>query len=120
MLFFFFFFKQKVNFLGHVESGNGVETDPAKIEKVKNWPEPSNSDELRSFLAFAGFYRRFIQDFSKVIKPLSDLLPPTSTRKSKKKFHKDWEWTENEQFVFDHIKELLSSLPIPLYGNSVR
>ena len=92
------FFKPKVNFLGHIVSGNGVETDPVKVEKVKNWPEPNKPDELRSFLAFAGYYRRFIQGFSKVIRPLSDLLPPTSTKKGKKRHVKDWRWTENEQF----------------------
>lgn len=49
------FFKQKVSYLDHVVSDEGVETDPSKIEKVKSWPTPSNADELRSFLAFAGY-----------------------------------------------------------------
>ena len=56
-----FFLKKRVKFLGHIVSENGVETDPEKIERVKNWPTPSNADELRSFLAFAGYYRRFVQ-----------------------------------------------------------
>ena len=76
-----FFLQERVNFLGHVVSSEGVETDPDKIEKIKNWPTPSNPDEQRSFIAFAGYYRRFVKDFSKITKPLTELLPPTSTKK---------------------------------------
>ena len=76
-----FFLQKRINFLGHLGSSEGVGTDPVKIEKIKNWPTPSNSDELRSFVAFAGYYRRFVKDFSKITKPLTVLLPPTSTRK---------------------------------------
>ena len=107
-----FFFKQKVKFLGHVVSEKGIETDPEKIEKVKNWPTPANADELRSFLAFAGYYRRFIKDFSKMARPLSDLLPPTST---KKKNMPEWKWTENEEIVFNKLKAVLCSPPILAY-----
>ena len=109
------FFKPRVSFLGHVVSGNGIETDPTKIEKVQNWPEPSNPDELRSFLAFAGYYRRFIKDYSKIIKPLSELLPPTSAKKNQKKRTVEWRWTDTEQEIFDKIKELLSSPPVLAY-----
>ena len=61
-----FFMQKSVHFLGHVVSDCGVETDPDKIEKVKNWPVPKNADELRSFVAFAGYYRRYVKDFSKL------------------------------------------------------
>ena len=97
-----------MNFLGHVVSGEGVETDPAKIEKVKNRPTPANPDELRSFLAFAGYYRRFIKEFSKVARPLSELLPPTSAKKGQKKTHV-------EQEVFDRLKSLLPTPPVLAY-----
>ena len=59
-----FFMQKSVHFLGHVVSDCGVETDPDKKEKVKNWPVPKNADELRSFIAFAGYYRRYVKDFS--------------------------------------------------------
>ena len=108
------FYRSSVNFLGHVVSGKGIETDPSKIDKVQNWPTPSNPDELRSFLAFAGYYRRFIRDYSKISKPLSELLPPTSPKKGAKSKSLLWNWTEKEQEVFDYIKELLSS-PILAY-----
>ena len=78
------FIQEKVHFLGHVVSSEGIETDPTKEEKIKNWPTPANSDELRSFLAFAGYYRRFIKDFSKITRPLSDLLTPTTKKKGQK------------------------------------
>ena len=108
-------FTSSVNFLGHVVSGKSIETDPSKIDKVQNWPMPNNPDELRSFLAFAGYYRRFSKDYSKISKPLSELLPPTSPWKGAKSKSVLWNWTEKEQEVFDHIKELLSSPPILAY-----
>jgi len=107
------FFKTKVSFLGHVVSGDGIETDPKKIEKVTKWPTPANADELRSFLAFAGYYRRFIKDFSKISRPLSELLPPTVGKNKKSK--KDWKWGPEEQKVFDDLKVTLSTPPVLAY-----
>jgi hypothetical protein len=60
------FIKPKVKFLGHIVR----ETDPEKVEKVKNWQIPADADALRSFVAFTGYYRRFIKDFSNIAKPL--------------------------------------------------
>ena len=98
-----YFFRSRVSFLGHVVSGDGVGIDPAKIEKVKNWPTPANSDELRSFLAFAGYYRRFVKDFSKIIRPLAELLPPTS-RKKEHTSKPPWKWKQTEEVVFQRLK----------------
>ena len=58
---------------------NGIETDPSKVEQIRNFPRPSNPDERRSFVALAGYYRKLVFYFSKVSKPLFDLLSPTST-----------------------------------------
>ncbi len=66
-------FQTSVRYLGHIVSQNGVETDPEKIEALKTWPRPRNLKELKSFLRFAGYYRRFVQDFSKITRPLNDL-----------------------------------------------
>lgn len=111
-----FFLKKKVKFLGHIVSGQGVETDPEKTEKIRNWPRPVNSDELRSFLAFAGYYRRFVKDFSKITKPLTDLLPPTMTKKNTKpKVTKNWQWEKEHEDTFNRIKMILSSPPILAY-----
>ena len=60
---------------------DGVKTDPEKVDKVSKWPTPTNPDELRSFLAFAGYYRRFVKDFSTITRCLADLLPPTNEKK---------------------------------------
>ena len=108
------FIQEKVGFLGHVVSADGIETDQEKIEKIKKWPSPSNADELRSFLAFAGYYRRFIKDFSKITRPLADLLPPTTTKKNNKKVPQ-WIWSAKEQETFEKLKVILSSPPILAY-----
>ena len=111
-----YFLQERVKFLGHVVSHEGIETDPDKIEKIRNWPRPSNPDELRSFVAFAGYYRRFVKDFSKVTKPLTDLLPPTSTRKNAKpKKTKDWKWEEEHEVTINKLKDILTSPPILAY-----
>jgi hypothetical protein len=60
--------------LGHVISERGIEMDKAKIETVEKLPPPTDIKSLRSFLGHAGFYRRFIKDFSKITKPLTQLL----------------------------------------------
>ena len=79
------FFQTSVKYLGHIVSEHGVKTDPQKIEALKTWPIPKNLKRLRSFLGFAGYYRRFIHNYSKIVKPLNDLTagyPPL--RKSDK------------------------------------
>ena len=108
----------RVRFLGHIVSASGVETDPEKCNKVKTWPIPTNEDEVRSFVSFAGYYRRYVKDFSVIAKPLTDLLPPTSTKKNKKKqSQKEWRWTEMEQTAFDNLKDVLTKPPILAYPN---
>jgi hypothetical protein len=70
---FHFMVKQGI-VLGHVISKRGIEVDKAKVEAVEKLPPPMNINSLRSFLGHAGFYRRFIKDFSKITKPLTNLL----------------------------------------------
>ena len=65
-------------------SERGVEVDPEEVEKIINWPTPKNSDEVRQFTAFVGYYRRFCKYFLKIAKPLTDLHPNTCLENGKK------------------------------------
>ena len=68
------FWLEKVAFLGHVLTAEGVSVDPEKVEAVSNWKTPRNATEIRSFLGLAGYYRRFMENFSKIAKPMMGLL----------------------------------------------
>ena len=68
-----------------------METDPEKVEKVVNWPVPSTPEDVRRFIGFAGYYRRFIKNFSQISRPLTELMPSTS-KKKKTKLTKQKSW----------------------------
>lgn len=109
-------FRKSVSFLGHVISEDGISTDGEKIAAVKNWPIPKCVKDVQRFLGFAGFYRRFVKDFSKVVKPIVDLLGGNcnkkSAKKKKKKTNIPWRWGEEQQVAFDKVIELLCSAPV--------
>ncbi|GJQ91199.1 putative reverse transcriptase domain-containing protein [Tanacetum coccineum] len=79
-----------VKFLGQVIDSNGIHVDPAKIEAVKNWASPTTPSEIRQFLGLAGYYRRFIEGFSKIAKPMTEL-----TQKNQK-----FDWGEEQEEAF--------------------
>ena len=68
------FWLKKVPFLGHVLSEDGILVDPGKVQEVMDWKALILGHEVRSFLVLAGYYRRFIPDFSKIVKPMTRLL----------------------------------------------
>jgi hypothetical protein len=68
------FWLEKVAFLGHILIAEGVVVDPEKVEAVSHWQQPTNVSEIRSFLGLAGYYQRFIEAFSKIARPMTELL----------------------------------------------
>ncbi|GJW10157.1 reverse transcriptase domain-containing protein [Tanacetum coccineum] len=96
------FWLQEVHFLGHVVNQSGIHVDPSKIEAVKNWKAPTTPSEVRSFLGLAGYYRRFIANFSKIAKPLTSL-----TQKNQK-----YEWGEEQEAAFQTLKNNLCDAPV--------
>ncbi|GJX84703.1 putative reverse transcriptase domain-containing protein [Tanacetum coccineum] len=96
------FWIPKVQFLGHVIDSRGIHVDPAKIESIKDWASPKTPTEIRQFLGLAGYYRRFIEGFSKIAKSMTKL-----TQKGIK-----FDWGEKEENAFQLIKQKLCSAPI--------
>jgi hypothetical protein len=63
-----------MKFLDHTISGDGISVDPSKVQEVMDWKPPTSVYQIRSFLGLAGYYRRFIPDFSRIAKPMTELL----------------------------------------------
>src|SRR6516162_7378611 len=97
--------KTDIEFLGHIVGQGGIRPDPAKIEKIKNLKQPINVKGVRSVLGLCSYYRRFIKGFSKIAKPINELL-----QKNKK-----FEWTEKQQEAFETLKSKLIEQPILAY-----
>jgi hypothetical protein len=68
------FWLEKISFLEHILTTEGVAVDPGKVEIVSNWRQPTNVSEIRSFLGLAGYYQRFNEGFSKIAQPMTELL----------------------------------------------
>ncbi|KAI3762610.1 hypothetical protein L1987_53047 [Smallanthus sonchifolius] len=96
------FWIREVHFLGHVINKNGIHVDPSKIESIKNWEAPRTPTEVRQFLGLAGYYSRFIGNFSKIALPLTTL-----TQKDK-----NFDWTNKQELAFQLLKQNLYSAPI--------
>jgi hypothetical protein len=69
-----YFWLREIKFLGHTISQEGIAVDPEKVQEVMDWKPPTTIRQIRSFLGLAGYYRQFIPDFSKIAKPMAELL----------------------------------------------
>ena len=107
------FFKTKITYLGHIVSAKGIETDPKKVEAVRNWTVPKTVTDVRSFLGFTNHYRRFIKGYANVARPLNLLVSGENANCKKALI----EWTDECQVALDKLKELCTSTPILAYAN---
>jgi hypothetical protein len=96
------FWLDSVKFLGHTISSEGISVDPTKDQEVMDWKPPTSIHQIRSFLGLAGYYRRFIPDFSKIAKLMTELL------KKEIKFH----WNDKCEEAFHTLRKLLTTAPV--------
>uniref|UniRef100_A0A3Q2XXG7 Gypsy retrotransposon integrase-like protein 1 n=1 Tax=Hippocampus comes TaxID=109280 RepID=A0A3Q2XXG7_HIPCM len=125
------FFRDSVKYLGHVVDARGVHTDPDKISALKTWPRPSSFKELKCFLGFAGYYRRFVEGYSKITKPLNRLTAHYHPPKKRGKIYKREPsqlarhpiqsladiWTPECEAAFHSIIEKLTTAPILAFAD---
>ena len=105
-------FRVKLDFLGHVVSGGGVGASEGRIEAVKNWTTPRTIADLRRFLGFASYYRKFIKNFAQTARPLHRLTGNTSKREGQKT---EIPWGPEQQSAFDALKVAITEAPVLAY-----
>ena len=116
-----FFFQAEVNLLGHILSQKGVSLNLEKVKKIRDWPIPTTSKEVHSFIRLASYYRRFIPNFAKWASPLHTLIIPASTKYKvqvgmmKKSEIPEFVWSKDCQEGFDKLKEALTTALILAY-----
>lgn len=100
------FHKERIEYLGHIIEGGQIMMDPVKLAGIRDWPTPKNKKEVQSFLGFANYYRRFINNFSKIAKPLTILTGK-----------EEWTWDENQDRSLLELKNALISAPVLVLPN---
>ena len=93
------FHRQEVEYLGLIIKPNHIATDPTKLKGILEWPLPKKPKDIHRFLGFCGFYRKFIQGYSQITRPLEKL----------KQVKAVWEWSKEAQQAFDTLKECFSN-----------
>ena len=118
------FFRSEVTYLGHVVTREGIRTDPEKTKAIRTWPVPRSVKDVRAFLGFTGYYRRFIRNYATIARPLNDLLVGHGTsgkKENKGKVQKQkmipFEWKAAQQQAFETLQEKLTQPPVLAYAN---
>ena len=110
------FMKKEIKCLGHIVSAEGIACDPQKTAAVESWPVPTCVKELQKFLGFTGFYRRFIEDYAKIAKPLTKLLCGSNPRKTgRKPVELPWCWGDDQEAAFRRLVHCMTHPPVLCY-----
>jgi hypothetical protein len=96
------FWLKEVLFLGHIIFEGGISVDPSKVKDVLSWKTTQNVSDIRSFLGLAGYYKRIIKGFSKIFKPMTELLAKGNT----------FEWMPRHETGFQELKKRLTMTPV--------
>ena len=96
------FFQRSLSFLGHVVSEKGLSMEQDKVKAIQDWPAPTNITGVRSFLGLAGYYRKFVRNFSRIAAPMTELEQKNQT----------FEWKKPQQNAFEELKKAITSAPI--------
>ena len=110
------FFKSRITYLGHIVSKDGIETDPKKISAVQQWPRPTTVTQVRKFLGFTNYYRKFLHNYAKIAKPLHLLTSGDNASKKRSKIV----WTEDCEDAFVLLKGLCSNTPVLAYPDYLK
>ena len=105
------FFRPQLEYLGHVVSKEGIETNPKKIAVIVNWPRPMTVTQVWSFLLFCHYYQKFIKHYAQVAKPLYQLVSWDNAKAKRKEV----EWPKECEEAFLKLKEICSNTPILTY-----
>jgi transposase InsO family protein len=115
-------FRNKVKYLGHIVSNGGVEADPDKLNSLKKWPVPINVKQVRTFLGFSGYYRRFVSGYSAIARPLNNLMQGQPTKRDRNRHIRPpvFVWTDECQIAFQTLIEKLCTPPVLAYADYKR
>ena len=111
------FFQEQITYLGHLLNEEGVSVDPDKITRVQNWKIPKNLKDLKSFIGFASYYRRFVKNFAQICSPLHKVVTnkDKGNKRSNSRVDITQEWAAECNEAFDKLKYILCSEPILAY-----